>query len=158
MPLAKRFEGSLSGAGLRVAIVTSKFRWEITERLLEGARDVLRERGVAEGDCAEALVPGAFELPLAAQRLAETKRYDAVICLGAVIRGETSHDAYISGETAAGLQRVALDTGIPCVFGVITPNTMDQALDRAGRKTHKGREAAETAVEMATLLRAIDDG
>lgn len=153
--MAERFEGTLSGAGLRIAVVTSKFRWEITQRLLTGAREALREYGVADDDVDEAFVPGAFELPLAAQRLATTRRYDAVICLGAVIKGETSHDRYISGETAAGIQRVSLDADLPVVFGVITPNTLEQAIDRAGGKINKGREAAETAISMATLLRSI---
>ena len=158
MSLAKRFVGSAAGAGLRIAIVTAKFNADITDRMLAGARETLRAHGVADDDVDEAAVPGSFELPLIAHRLAASGRYDAVICLGAVIKGATSHDVYISTGTAAGLQRAALDTGVPVVFGVITPNTHEQAMERAGGRTNKGSEAALTAIEMATLLHQIAPG
>ncbi len=153
MAVGRRYEGSLSGDGLRFAIVTAKFNGDITGRMLEGARAALREHGVA-GDCVdEAAAPGAFELPLVARILAETGRYHAIICIGAVIKGDTSHDVYIAGQAAAGIQRAALDTGVPVIFGVITPDTMEQAIERAGGKVNKGYEAALTAIEMANLLR-----
>ncbi|HWO94285.1 MAG TPA: 6,7-dimethyl-8-ribityllumazine synthase [Dehalococcoidia bacterium] len=154
--MGRRFEASLSGEGLRLAIVVARFNALVTERLLEGAREGLRRHGVRDEDVDEAFVPGSFELPLAARKLAATGRYDAVICLGAVIRGETTHDQYISSQAAAGIQRVALDCAVPVVFGVLTPNTLEQAFDRAGGKSNKGHEAAVTAIEMANLLRAID--
>ena len=156
--MANRFEGSSSGAGLRIAIVASRFNADITAALLRGALDTLAEKGVAPDDIDEAHVPGAFELPLIAHRMAETGRYDAVICLGAVIKGQTSHDQYIAGQAAAGIQRAAMDTGVPVVFGVITPNDREQALERAGGRINKGTEAAETAIEMATLIRAMNNG
>ena len=156
--MGRRLEGSLSGDGLRFAIVTARFNAEITGPMLEGARETLRAQGVGEEQIDEAYVPGAFELPLAARRLAETGRYDAVICLGAVIQGETSHNTYIAGQAAAGIQRAALDTGVPVVFGVITPNDLVQARARAGDKLNKGSEAALTAIEMANLVRSLGPG
>ena len=155
MSLGKAFEGSGKGAGLRIAVVTARFNAEITERMRTGAREGLRAAGVGDEDVDEAYVPGAFELPLAAKRLAEGGRYDAVICIGAVIQGETSHDTYVAGQAAAGIQRAALDTGVPIIFGVITTNTRELALDRAGGRTNKGADAAATAIAMATLLRAL---
>ena len=150
------YSGSLRGEGVRVAIACARFNDLITERLLAGARDGLVRHGVDEASIIEAWVPGAFELPLAASRLAESGEYDAVICLGAVIRGATGHYEHVAGQCAAGIARVALDTGVPVVFGVLTTETVDQAIERAGTKAgNKGYEAAETAIEMADLLRQL---
>jgi 6,7-dimethyl-8-ribityllumazine synthase len=150
------FQGELSGAGLRIAIAVSRFNENVTSRLLASARVALKRREVAESHVDVAWVPGAFELPFAARKLAESQRYDAVVCLGAVIRGETAHFDFISAEVARGIGEVARETGVPVIFGVITPDTMDQALDRAGgQKADKGDEAAVSAVEMANLARQL---
>ena len=150
------YTGMLRGEGLRIAIVCGRFNDFITERLLSGARDGLLRHGVDEASITEAWVPGAFELPLAASRLAASGEYDAVICLGAVIRGATGHYEHVAGQCASGIARVALDTGVPVVFGVLTTDTIEQALERAGTKAgNKGYEAAETALEMADLLRQL---
>ncbi|MCH7511804.1 MAG: 6,7-dimethyl-8-ribityllumazine synthase [Chloroflexi bacterium] len=150
------FQGELRGAGLRVALVVSRFNEPVTTRLLAGARSALERHGVREEDVDVAWVPGAFELPLAARRLAESRRYDAVACLGAIIRGETPHFDYIAAETARGIGQVAQDTGVPIVFGVLTPNTLEQAMERAGGKMgDKGYDAAVTAIEMATLMQRL---
>jgi 6,7-dimethyl-8-ribityllumazine synthase len=151
-----RYEGQLRGDGLRVAIVASRFNDFITERLLSGARDGLVRHGVDEGSITVAWAPGAFELPLVAQRLAASGEYDAVICVGAVIRGATGHYEHVAGQCAAGIQRAQLDTGVPVVFGVLTTETVEQAIERAGTKAgNKGYESAETAIEMADLLRQL---
>ena len=152
--MGETFAGGLDGAALRMAIVVSRFREEITSHMAGRARATLAEHGVAEADVDVAYVPGAFELPFAARRLAESGRYQAVICIGAVIKGETSHDVYISTQVALGIGEVARDTGVPVVFGVITPNTYEQAVERAERQD-KGREAALTALEMANLTRLL---
>jgi 6,7-dimethyl-8-ribityllumazine synthase len=146
----------LDGGGLRMGVACSRFNRHVTDLLLEGALSRLRALGVGE-DAAEVVwVPGAFELPLAARALAASGRVDAVICLGAVIRGETGHYDFVAGECASGLQRVQLDTGVPAVFGVLTTENLEQALDRAGgRHGNNGEESADTAVEMAGLLRRI---
>ena len=150
------YSGALRGEGVRVAIACGRFNDLITERLLSGARDGLLRHGVDEASITEAWVPGAFELPLAASRLAASGEYDAVICLGAVIRGATGHYEHVAGQCASGIARVALDTGVPVVFGVLTTDTIEQALERAGTKAgNKGYEAAETALEMADLLRQL---
>jgi 6,7-dimethyl-8-ribityllumazine synthase len=142
---------------MRVAIVVSRFNEKITGALLDGARRALAARGVADGDVTVAWVPGAFELPLVAKHLAQGGRCDGVVCLGAVIRGDTPHFDYVAGEASRGLQQAALDTGVPIVFGVLTTDTLQQALDRVGGcEGHKGEEAAETAVEMIELLRRLD--
>jgi 6,7-dimethyl-8-ribityllumazine synthase len=148
--------GLLDGTGLRVAVACGRFNREITDRLLEGALSRLSWTGVAEGDVETVWVPGAFELPAVADACARSGAVDAVICLGAVIRGETGHYDLIAGECAAGLQRVQLDTGVPVVFGVLTTEDHQQALERSGgRHGHKGEEAAETAVEMVNTLRRL---
>jgi 6,7-dimethyl-8-ribityllumazine synthase len=140
----------------RVALVCAKFNGGITERLLEGALAALEEGGIKATTVTVAWVPGAFELPLAALRLAESGTVDAVVALGAVIRGETAHFDFVAGECASGLQRVALDTGVPVVFGVLTTDTVDQALARAGAgQGNKGHEAVVTALEMVDLLRTL---
>lgn len=154
--MAATFQGELRGAGLHVALVVSRFNEPVTTRLLAGARSALERHGVREEDIDVAWVPGAFELPLAARRLAESRRYDAVACLGAIIRGETPHFDYIAAETARGIGQVAQDTGVPTVFGVLTPNTLEQAMERAGGKVgDKGYDAAVTAIEMATLMQRL---
>ena len=139
-----------------MGISCGRFNDLITERLLSGARDGLLRHGVDEASITEAWVPGAFELPLTASRLASSGEYDAVICLGAVIRGATGHYEHVAGQCAAGIARVALDTGVPVVFGVLTTDTIEQALERAGTKAgNKGYESAETALEMVDLLRQL---
>ena len=154
--MAATFQGELRGAGLRVALVVSRFNEPVTTRLLAGARSALERHGVREEDIDVAWVPGAFELPLVARRLAESRRYDAVACLGAIIRGETPHFDYIAAETARGIGQVAQDTGVPTIFGVLTPNTLEQAMERAGGKVgDKGYDAAVTAIEMATLMQRL---
>lgn len=151
-----RYEGKLDGTGLRVAVVVSRFNDLVTERLLAGARDGLVRHGVDEGSIAVVWVPGAFELPLVCKRLAASGEFDAVIALGAVIRGATDHYEHVAGRCAAGLQSAQLDTGVPVVFGVLTTDTLEQALERAGAKAgNKGFEAALTAIETADLLRQL---
>jgi 6,7-dimethyl-8-ribityllumazine synthase len=150
------YEGQLAGKGLRIAIVVSQFNEEITGRLLEGAHESLLEHGVDPASIVVATVPGSFELPLVAHRLASSGAVDAVVCVGAVIRGETDHYTHVAAECAAGLQRAQLETGVPVVFGVLTTDTIDAARQRAGgRHGNKGAEAAATAVEMADLLRQL---
>lgn len=146
----------VDGTGMRVGLVVARFNAEITSALLDGARRALTERGVADDDVELAWVPGAFELPVVAKRLAESGAVDAVVCLGAVIRGDTPHFDYVAGEAARGLQQAALDTRVPVVFGVLTTDTRQQALDRVGgSEGHKGEEAALTALEMVALLRRL---
>ncbi len=150
------FQGELTGAGLRICLVVSRFNEVVTSRLLEGARTALERHGVRDEDVEVAWVPGAFELPLIAKKLAESRRYDAVVCLGAVIRGETPHFEYVAGEAARGIGQVARETGLPVIFGVLTPNTLEQALERAGGKAgNKGYDAVLSAIEMANLMRRL---
>jgi len=149
-------EQAFDARGLRVATVVARFNDHVTALLLEGALDTLRAHGIPEADAPVFWVPGAFELPVVAKRLAESGEFDAVVCLGAVIRGDTPHFDYVAGESAAGLARVALDTGVPVIFGVLTTNSLEQALDRCGgTEGHKGAEAASTALETAALLRTL---
>lgn len=139
----------LDGSGLRIAIISARWNEFVGSRLLKGARSALTGCGVADSDITTVEVPGAFELPFAAKRMAETGDYDAIVCLGTVIRGETPHFDFVAGEAARGIMQVGLDTGIPVTFGVITADNDEQAIDRAGgRKGNKGTEAAEAAVEM----------
>ena len=153
------YEGNLNGAGLRVAVAVARFNEFITDRLLQGALDGLRRHGVDEASIAVVRVPGAFELPVVCKRLAACGEYDAVIALGAVIRGATDHYDHVAGQAAAGLQRAQLDTGVPVVFGVLTTDTIEQAVERAGTKAgNKGFEAATTAIETADLLRQLPKG
>jgi 6,7-dimethyl-8-ribityllumazine synthase len=148
------FEGHLGGQGLRVAVAASRFNDVVVSRLVEGALDGLRRHGAASVDIAWA--PGAFELPLVASRLASSGEYDAVIALGAVIRGETDHYELVASQCAAGLQRVQLDTGVPVVFEVLATDSLEQAIERAGGKAgNKGYEAAMVAIEMANLLASL---
>lgn len=152
------FEGFLKGEGLRFGIVVSRFNEFIGSKLLSGAKDCLTRHGVAAGDVDVAWVPGALEIPLIAQRMAASKRYDAVICLGAVIRGSTPHFDYVASEVAKGVARVQLDSGVPVVFGVLTTETIEQAVERAGTKSgNRGWDAAASAVEMANLVRKLDE-
>ncbi len=153
----RTLEGPLDGAGLRVAVVVSRFNELITERLLKGATDTAIESGVAGDDIDVVWVPGAFELPMAAQWLASTDRYDAIACVGAVIRGQTPHFDFVAGEAARGIGSVALEFGVPVTFGVITSDTLEQAQARAGGVVgNKGREAMLAAIEMATLRPLIE--
>lgn len=150
------YEGQLRGDGVRVAVACSRFNELITERLLAGALDGLRRHGVDDGSVTVAWVPGAFELPLVAARLAGSGEHDAVVCLGAVIRGATGHYEQVAGQCAAGLQRAQMDSGVPVIFGVLTTDTLDQALERAGAKAgNKGFEAAAAALEIVDLLRQL---
>ncbi|MDR7392326.1 MAG: 6,7-dimethyl-8-ribityllumazine synthase [Armatimonadota bacterium] len=150
----RTFEGSLDGRGLRVGVVASRFNEATTRLLVEGALDGLRRCGVEEVDVA--WVPGAFEIPLVAARLARCGRYDAVVCVGAVVRGQTPHFEYVAGHSAAGIARAALDSGVPVLYGVVTADDPQQAAERAGGKAgNRGRDAALAAVEMATLLRQL---
>ncbi len=151
-------EGNLDGKGLKAVIVLSRFNSFITERLLEGALDALGRHGAASPVIVR--VPGAWEMPLVAAELARQKKYDAVICLGAVIRGDTPHFDYVAGNAASGLAHVSVDTGVPIAFGLLTTNSVEQAIDRAGAKSgNKGFDAAMTAIEMVNLLRTLrDDG
>ncbi len=147
-------EGKLNGAGLKFALVVSRFNSFITERLLEGALDCLRRQGVAEDDLMVVRVPGAWEIPLVAKRLAASKAHDAVVCLAAVIRGSTPHFEYVAGEVSKGIAQVALESGVPISFGILTTETLEQAIERAGSKAgNKGFSAAEAAIEMAILLK-----
>ena len=155
---ANSFSGQVNGEGMRVAIVCGRFNDLITNRLLDGALAGLAEHKVSEEHVAVAWVPGAFEIPVAAKTFAQTHRYDAVIALGAVIRGDTPHFDYVAGTCATGLQEAQLETGIPMVFGVLTTDDLDQAMVRSepdGKGDNKGAEAAATAVEMVDVLRQI---
>ena len=152
----KHFEGMLLGEGLRFGLVISRFNEFITRRLLNGAQDALLRHGVSQENIDVAWVPGSFEIPLIAKKLAETKRYDAVICLGAVIRGGTPHFEYIASEVTKGIAKVGLETGLPVIYGVITADSLEQAIERAGTKEgNKGFEAAVNAIEMVNLTRSI---
>ncbi|NPA15702.1 MAG: 6,7-dimethyl-8-ribityllumazine synthase [Deferribacteres bacterium] len=149
-------EGSLSGKGLKFALVVSRFNDFITQRLLEGAVDALLRHEVSEEDISVYKVPGSFEIPLVAKKIAEKGEVDAVVCLGAVIRGETPHFEYVSAEVSKGIANVALETGTPVIFGIITADTLEQAIERAGTKAgNKGFAAAMSAIEMANLLNSI---
>ncbi|OPX45476.1 6,7-dimethyl-8-ribityllumazine synthase [Ruminiclostridium hungatei] len=150
----KTHEGNLIAKGLRFGIVAGRFNEFISSKLLGGAIDALARHGGDTGDIEVAWVPGAFEIPLAAQKLAVSQRFDAVICLGAVIRGSTPHFDYVAAEVSKGIAKVSLDAGIPVVFGVLTTDTIEQAIERSGTKAgNKGYDAAVTAIEMANLLK-----
>jgi 6,7-dimethyl-8-ribityllumazine synthase len=154
--MSKRLEGMLQGKGLKFGVVVSRFNEFFTTKLLEGAKDALVRHGVEEDDIEIAWTPGSFEIPLVAQKLAKSKKYDAVICLAAVIRGGTPHFDYIAAEVTKGIAKVGLDTGLPVIYGVITTDTLEQAIERSGTKAgNKGFDAAVSAIEMANLLRAI---
>ena len=151
--MAKVHQGELIGKELKFAIVVSRFNEFISRRLLEGAEDALVRHGASDEDIEVFWVPGSFEIPLAALKVASSKKYDAVICLGAVIRGDTPHFEYVAGEAARGVGQVNLTTGVPTIFGVLTADTLEQAIERAGSKAgNRGAEAARSAIEMANLL------
>ena len=155
--MTRKLEGSLDGEGLRVAVVVAEFNDFITSRLLDGALGGLAAHGVRDDDVTVASVPGSFELPLIAAKLASSGQHDAVICLGAVIRGETDHYHHVAGEAAKGIANASANSGIPVIFGVLTTDTMEQAINRAGGKQgNNGYGAAIAAVQMANLARAID--
>ncbi len=150
-------EGELLARDLRFAVLAARFNEFVVEPLLRGALDALKRHGVADKQIEVIRVPGAFEMPIVARKLAASRRYDALIALGAVIRGDTPHFDYVAGECASGLARIALESGIPVAFGVLTTNTVEQAVDRAGGKSgNKGADAAITALELANLLRRLE--
>ena len=154
--MSKLFQGVLLGEGLKFGVVVSRFNEFITKKLLEGAQDALLRHGVGDGDIDVAWVPGSFEIPLVVKKLAQTKRYDAIICLGAVIRGETPHYEYIATEVTKGIAKLGLETGLPISYGIITADSLEQAIERAGTKIgNKGFDAAVDAIEMANLLKSI---
>ncbi len=153
----KVIEGDLVARDLRFAFVAARFNDLVVDLLLRGALDALKRHGAGEKQVEIVRVPGAFDLPIAARKLALSRRYDALVALGAVVRGQTPHFDYVAGECASGLARIALESGVPVGFGVLTTDTMEQALDRAGGKAgNKGADAALAAVEMANLLRRLD--
>jgi 6,7-dimethyl-8-ribityllumazine synthase len=157
--MAKTFEGKLIAKGLKFGLVLSRFNNFIAERLLEGALDALNRSGAEEEDCAVARVPGAFEIPLAAKKMAKSGRYDAIICLGCVIRGATPHFEYIATEVTKGIAHLSLENEIPISFGVLITDTIEQAIERAGTKVgNKGFDAAMSAIEMANLMKEIGKG
>lgn len=150
----KTFEGNLVAEGLRFAVIVGRFNEFIGGKLLSGALDALKRHGVEDNSIEIAWVPGAFEIPLVAKKMAKTGKYDGVICLGAVIRGATPHFDYVSSEVSKGIANVSLDTEVPVIFGVLTTDTIEQAIERAGTKAgNKGYDAAVTAIEMANLFR-----
>lgn len=151
------FEGNLIGSELKVGIVVGRFNEFIVNKLLGGATDGLKRHGVPEESVDVAYVPGAFEIPLIAKKLAESKKYDAVICLGAVIKGSTPHFDYVCAESSKGIASVSLNTGVPVIFGVLTTDNIEQAIERAGTKAgNKGYDAAVSAIEMANLIKGIE--
>ncbi|WP_342539976.1 6,7-dimethyl-8-ribityllumazine synthase [Heyndrickxia sp. FSL K6-6286] len=151
------FEGNLVGTGLKVGIVVGRFNEFITGKLLGGALDALKRHGVDEEDIQIAWVPGAFEIPFIAQKMAKSNKYDAIITLGTVIRGSTPHFDYVCNEAAKGIAAISLNTGIPVIFGVLTTDTIEQAIERAGTKAgNKGWDAAVSAIEMANLSKIIE--
>jgi 6,7-dimethyl-8-ribityllumazine synthase len=155
--MSKQYQGKLLGEGLKFGLVISRFNQFISTRLLDGARDALIRHGVHEEDIEDAWTPGSFEIPLIAKKMAETKRYDAIICLGAVIRGGTPHFEYVATEVSKGIAKVGLETGIPITYGIITADTLEQAIERAGTKGgNRGFDAAVSAIEMANLLKTLE--
>ncbi|MDZ4169017.1 MAG: 6,7-dimethyl-8-ribityllumazine synthase [Coriobacteriia bacterium] len=151
-----KYEGHLVGTGLKVGIVISRFNELLGSRLLSGAQDAFVRHGLSEEDIDVAFVPGAFEIPLVAKRMADSGRYDAVVALGVVIRGGTPHFDYIASEVSKGVAKASLDSGVPVLFGVITADTIEQAVERSGTKAgNKGWEAAMSAIEMATLVKSL---
>jgi len=154
--MVKTLEGNLTPKGKNFAVVASRFNDFITKQLIDGCVDVLVRHGVKEDEISVVWVPGAYEIPAIAMRMAKTKSYDAVICLGTVIRGATPHFDYIASEVAKGIAKVGLDTGVPTIFGVITADTIEQAIERAGTKDgNKGKDAALNAIEMVSLIEKI---
>ncbi|MFP7296522.1 6,7-dimethyl-8-ribityllumazine synthase [Neobacillus niacini] len=151
------YEGNLVGSGLKIGMVVGRFNEFITSKLLSGAQDALKRHGVSDEDVDIAWVPGAFEIPLIAQKMANSKKYDAVITLGTVIRGSTPHFDYVCNEVAKGVSKINLDSGIPVIFGVLTTDSIEQAIERAGTKAgNKGWDVATGAIEMANLIRNME--
>ncbi len=154
--MSRMIQGDLTATGLKFGIVAARFNDFITSRLLDGALDALKRHGAAEGDIEVVRVPGAYEIPLAAKMMAQTKKYHAVICLGAVIRGATPHFEYVSAEVSKGVAAVSLDSNVPVIFGVLTTDTIEQAIERAGTKSgNKGWDAALAAIEMANVMKQM---
>ena len=154
--MPKLIEGNLSAKGLKFALLVSRFNDFISDRLLDGALDTLLRSGAADAAIEIVKVPGSFEMPVVAKALAESGKYDAVVCLGCIIRGSTPHFDYVASEAAKGIARVSLDAGLPVSFGVITADSIEQAIERAGTKSgNKGRDAALSAIEMANLLKTV---
>ena len=155
--MSVELQGGMNGEGLRIGIVVATFNEFITSKLLDGAQAALARHGVRDDDVTVASVPGSFELPLVAKKLAESGQHDAVICLGAVIRGETDHYEHVAGEAAKGIANAGLNSGVPVIFGVLTTDTLEQAINRAGGKQgNNGYGAGLAAIEMANLMRALD--
>jgi len=154
--VSKVFQGMLLGEGLKIGVVISRFNEFVTRKLLDGAQDALLRHGVGEGDIDVAWVPGSFEIPLVVKKLAQTKRYNAIICLGAVIRGETPHFEYIAAEVTKGIAKIGLEAELPVSYGIITADSLEQAIERAGTKAgNRGFDAAVDAIEMANLLKSV---
>lgn len=154
--MANMYEGNLIGSGLKIGLVVSRYNDFITTKLLDGALDCLARHDVADADIDVSWVPGSFEIPVAVKRLASSGKYDAVVALGCVLRGGSSHFEFIAAQVSRGVAQAAHDTGVPVIFGVITPDTIEQAIERAGTKLgNKGFEAAQNAIEMANLMRAM---
>ena len=152
----KNFEGKLDATGARIGIVVSRYNEFITSKLLDGALDCLKRHNCKDGDIDVAWVPGAFEIPMAAKIMAESKKYDAIICLGAVMKGDTSHNVYIASEMVKGIAQINLSLNLPVIFGVMTPDTLEQAIERAGTKLgNNGWHSALSAIEMIDLYRSI---
>lgn len=157
--MPRELKGDLNGQGLRVAVVVARFNEVITRQLLTGAVETLSRHGISDDDISVAWVPGSFELPVVAKSMAKTGRYDSIICLGAVIRGETGHYDMVAGHASGGIGSVAMDTGVPVIFGVLTTESMEQAINRSGGKSgNMGSNAAVTAIETARLIQAINTG
>lgn len=153
----KEIAGDLNASGLKFGIVVSRFNNLLTTKLLEGALDCLKRHQAEEADISVAWVPGSFEIPYAAAKMTESKKFDAILCLGAVIKGDTPHFDYIASETSKGIARIALDSGQPVIYGMITADTLEQAIERAGTKAgNRGWDAAQAGIEMANLYREID--
>ena len=154
--MVKEYSGGLKGQGLRIGIVVARFNDFVTQRLLDGALAALERHGVKDEDITVSWVPGSFEIPLVARTQALSGKFDSVVCLGAVIRGETAHFDYVAGEAASGISRASEASGVPVIFGVLTTDTVEQAINRAGGKSgNKGYDAAVAAIEMANLMRQI---
>lgn len=155
--MPKMYEGQLVAKGLKFGIVAARFNEFITSKLLDGALDAIKRHGGSTDEVAIAWVPGSFEIPIVAKKMAESGKYDAVICIGTVIRGSTPHFEYIASEVSKGIAQVGLSTGVPTIFGVITTESIEQAIERAGTKAgNKGFSAAESAIEMANLVKGIE--
>ena len=153
----KVFEGNLSAGGFKFGIVVSRFNEFLTDKLLSGAMDCFKRHGGEENNISVAYVPGAFEIPYAAAKMAKSGKYDAVICLGAVIRGDTPHFDYIAAESSKGIARLSIDTGLPVIYGLVTTDTLEQAIERSGTKAgNKGWDAAQAAVEMVNLYKSME--